>query len=114
VTVPAATGPARTGRRTPTPDADHLAGLAVRAGLEPDLSGLRYELDHLTQHSILRVPVAPDDVAPDQEGLGLVALVVRAVETEVAQRGELGLDAVEPAGGVREWRIPEGLSRSRT
>jgi hypothetical protein len=30
-----------------------------------------------------------------------VALVVRAVETEVAQRGELGLDAVEPAGVVR-------------
>jgi hypothetical protein len=46
-------------------------------------------LDHLRQHSILRVPVAPGDVAPDQEGLGLVAVVVRAVETEVAQRGEL-------------------------
>jgi hypothetical protein len=48
-------------------------------------------LTNLTQHSILRVPVAPGDVAPDQEGLGFVALVVRAVETEVAQRGELGL-----------------------
>jgi len=30
-----------------------------------------------------------------------VALVVRAVVTEVAQRGELGLDAVGPAGVVR-------------
>jgi len=57
-------------------------------------------LDHLTQHAILRVPVAPGDAAPDQEGLGLVAVVVGAVETEVAQRGELGLDAVAPAGGV--------------
>ena len=77
-------------------------------------SGNVCALDHLTQHSILRVPVAPGDVAPDQEGLGPVALVVHAVETEVAQRGELGLDAVEPAGVVREWRIPQGLSRSRT
>jgi len=37
-------------------------------------------------HSILRVPVVPGDGVPDQEGLGQVALVVRAVEAEVAQR----------------------------
>jgi putative molybdenum carrier protein len=36
----------------------------------------------------------------------LLLHVVCAVETEVAQRGELGLDAVEPAGVVRKWRMP--------
>jgi hypothetical protein len=30
-------------------------------------------LDHLRQHAILRVPVAPGDGAPDQEGLGRTA-----------------------------------------
>jgi hypothetical protein len=40
------------------------------------------------------VVVAPDDVAADHAGLLLVGGVIGAVEREVAQRGELGLDAV--------------------
>lgn len=44
--------------------------------------------------------VSPDDVAADHAPLLLVAGVVGAVESEVAQGGELGLDAVEP-GAVR-------------
>jgi hypothetical protein len=40
------------------------------------------------------VVVAPDDVAADHAGLLLVGGVVGAVEGEVAQRGELGFDAV--------------------
>lgn len=42
------------------------------------------------------VPIAPGDVAPDHAGLFDVAGVVSAVEGEVAQRGELRLDAVQP------------------
>jgi hypothetical protein len=38
--------------------------------------------------------VVPDNVAGDQVGLFLVGGVVGDVEHEVAQRGELGLDAV--------------------
>ena len=42
-----------------------------------------------------------------------MALVVRGVaETVVAQRGGLGIDAVEPAGRVREWWVPHALSGS--
>ncbi|GAA2270905.1 hypothetical protein GCM10010430_65930 [Kitasatospora cystarginea] len=44
--------------------------------------------------------VSPDDVAADHAALLLVVGVVGAVEGEVAQCGELGLDAVEP-GAVR-------------
>ena len=40
------------------------------------------------------VVVAPDDVAADHAGLLVVGGVIGAVEGEVAQRGELGLDAV--------------------
>ncbi len=40
--------------------------------------------------------VSPDDVAADHAALFLVAGVVGTVESEVAQGGELGLDAVEP------------------
>ena len=42
------------------------------------------------------VEVGPADVAGDRGLLGGVRGVVAAVEGEVAQRGELGLDAVEP------------------
>jgi hypothetical protein len=38
--------------------------------------------------------VAPDDVAADHAALLFVGGVVGAVEGEVPQRGELGLDAV--------------------
>jgi len=40
------------------------------------------------------VIVAPDDVPPGHAGLLLVGGVAGAVEREVAQRGELGLDPV--------------------
>jgi hypothetical protein len=40
------------------------------------------------------VVVAPDDVPADHAGLLVVTGVVGAVEREVPQRGELGLDAV--------------------
>jgi hypothetical protein len=40
------------------------------------------------------VVVAPDDVAADHAGLLFVAGMVGAVEREVAQGGELGLDPV--------------------
>lgn len=42
------------------------------------------------------VLVPPDDVAADHAALGLVTGVVGAVEGEVAQGSELGLDPVEP------------------
>lgn len=45
--------------------------------------------------------VSPDDVAADHAALLLVAGVVGAIEGEAAQRGELGLDAVEPGAGGR-------------
>jgi hypothetical protein len=40
------------------------------------------------------VVVAPDDVPPDHPALFVVGGVVGAVEGEVAQGGELGLDPV--------------------
>jgi hypothetical protein len=40
------------------------------------------------------VVVTPDDVAADHAGPLLVGGVIGAVEGEEAQRGELGLDAV--------------------
>jgi hypothetical protein len=61
-------------------------------------SGNVCALDHLTQHSILRGWVAPGDVAPDQEGLGLVALVVRAVETEVRNWASMQLSQLAECG----------------
>jgi len=45
----------------------------------------------------VRVAVAPADVAADRASLLFVCGVVGAVEGEVAQAGELRLDAVEPA-----------------
>lgn len=42
--------------------------------------------------------VSSDDVVADHAALGLVAGVVSTVEGEVAQGGELGLDAVQPGG----------------
>jgi len=48
------------------------------------------------------VSVAPGDLAPDHAGLLAVAGVVGAVEGEVAQGGELGLDAVQPGPVERD------------
>ena len=52
---------------------------------------------------IAGVSVSPDDVSTDHAALLLVAGVIGAVEREVAQRGELCLDAVQPRG-VRRRR----------
>src|SRR6266568_5126212 len=55
---------------------------------------------HLPVASAASSYVCPVDVAADHAGLLLVAGVVGAVEGEVPQRGELGLDAVQP-GRIR-------------
>src|SRR3954447_15554227 len=52
--------------------------------------------DHLAEFGIGGVPVSPGDVAADHAALLAVGFVIGAVEGEVAQRGELRLDAVEP------------------
>jgi hypothetical protein len=52
------------------------------------------------------VAVTPGEIAADHAGLLAVGGVVGAVEGEVAQRGELGLDPVQPA------RIGRGVGRS--
>lgn len=45
--------------------------------------------------------VSPDDVAADHASLLLVAAVAGAVQGEVAQRGELRFDPVEPGASGR-------------
>ena len=57
------------------------------------------------------VAVPPGDVAADHPALLLVTVVVGAVNAEVAKRGELRLDAVEPArieGDVGELDVVGG------
>jgi hypothetical protein len=49
-----------------------------------------------TKCLVLGVAVPPGDVAADHPCLGGVIVVVGAIQREVAQRGELGLDPVEP------------------
>ena len=59
--------------------------------------------------------VAPFDVVGDEAGLGLVVGVIGAVEAEVAEASELGLDPVEP--GTVEGRVGElgvALAQART
>jgi hypothetical protein len=66
--------------------------------------------DHLAQLRIVGVGVAPGDVAADEPGLGGVVGVVGAIQAEVAQRLELGLDPVQPGGvvgGVGELDVVE-------
>jgi hypothetical protein len=58
------------------------------------VSGYVCPVDDAPQAFVVGVVVAPDDVAADHAGLLLVGGVIGAVEREVAQRGELGLDAV--------------------
>ena len=63
------------------------------------------------------VAVAPCDVAANHPGLFVVALVVGAVEREVAQRGELGLDPVQPRRverHVRELDVVRADAQERT
>jgi hypothetical protein len=50
--------------------------------------------DDAAEPFVVGVVVAPDNVPADHAALLLVTGVVGAVEGEVAQRGELGLDAV--------------------
>ena len=52
----------------------------------------RLPVDEAAEPLVVGVIVRRDDVAADQAGLLLVAGVVGAVEREVLQRGELGLD----------------------
>src|SRR6185369_2733390 len=76
------------GRSSPRPQAstNHQASAA---------SGNVGPVDDPLESLILGVLVPPDDVAADHGCLGAVVAVVGAVEREVAQGGELGLDAVE-------------------
>src|SRR3954451_1313852 len=60
-------------------------------------------LDDLAEFGVGGVPVPPGDVAADHACLVAVGGVVGAVEGEVAQRGELRLDPVEP--GAVERRV---------
>ena len=59
-------------------------------------SGDVRRVDEGTQAWVVGVAVAPGDVAADHPALLFVAVVVGAIEGEVAQRRELGLDPVEP------------------
>nr|WP_206188866.1 hypothetical protein [Streptomyces hirsutus] len=64
--------------------------------------------DDGAQANIGGVLVPPDDVAADHAALLLVAGVVGAVQREVTQGGELGLDAVQPGAvgrGVGELDV---------
>jgi hypothetical protein len=63
-------------------------------------SGYVCPVDDAAESFIVGVVVAPDDVPADHAGLLPVTGVVGAVEREVAQRRELGLDAVQP-GRIR-------------
>src|SRR5262249_46244288 len=57
-------------------------------------SGYVCPADDAAEPFVVGVVVAPDDVPAGHAGLFLVAGVVGAVEREVAQGGELGLDPV--------------------
>jgi len=57
-------------------------------------SGNVCRVDEAAEPLVVGVIVARDDVSADHAGLLLVAGVVGAVEREVPQRGELGLDPV--------------------
>src|SRR3712207_8482520 len=66
--------------------------------------------DDLAEPGIGDVPVPPGDVAADHAGLLAMGLVVGAVEGEIPQGGELGLDPVEPGsveGDVGQLRSEE-------
>ena len=61
-------------------------------GLASAASGYVCPGDDLAESFVVGVVVAPDDVPADHAGLFLVAGMVGAVEREVPQRRELGLD----------------------
>jgi hypothetical protein len=55
-------------------------------------SGYVCPVDDAAQAFVAGVVVAPDDVPADHAGLLFVAGVISAVEREIPQGGELGLD----------------------
>ena len=59
-------------------------------------SGNLCPVDDFAESAVVGVAVPPGDVAADHAGLVVVAGVVGAVQGEVAQRLELGLDPVQP------------------
>src|SRR5207249_8093087 len=94
----------------------HVRGDATSIPLTSAASGYVCLVDDAAESFVVGVVVAPDDVPADHAGLLLVTGVVGAVEGEVAQRGELGFDAVQPGGvgrgvgdlGVVRRRPPPG------
>jgi hypothetical protein len=79
-------------------------GRPFSAGCAPAsaVSGNVGPVDEAAEVTVVGVAVSPGDVAADHAALGVVVGVVRAVEGEVAQAGELRLDAVQPAGVERD------------
>jgi hypothetical protein len=71
---------------------------APPASVVSDNVGPHYDA---TEAPITCVAVPPGEVAPDHAGLLAMSAVVGAVQGEAAQRGEPGLDPVEPAGAGR-------------
>jgi hypothetical protein len=57
-------------------------------------SGYVCPVDDAAESFVVGVVVAPDDIPADHAGLFLVAGMVGSIEREVAQGGELRLDAV--------------------
>src|SRR6187200_3318015 len=74
------------------------AGRSRRRGAPSAVSGNVCPVDDVTEAAVVGVAVSPLDVAADGAALVGVGGVVGAVEREVAQAGELRLDAVQPAG----------------
>src|SRR3954469_20238979 len=86
----------------PSTTCSHTMSAAASAGscnLRPGDGGGSF--DHLAEPGVGGVPVPPGDVAADHAGLLAVGRVIGAVEGEVAQGGELRLDAVEPGAVER-------------
>ena len=83
-----------------TPGAEDLALCNARyrrvIGSTSAASGNVCPVEDFAEATIVGVAVPPGDVVADHAGLLVVGGVVGAVHGEGAQRGELGLDAVEP------------------
>ena len=82
-------------RALPDPVEDDPSSLSQRTSAA---SGNICPVDDFAEATIAGVAVSPGDVAADHAGLLGVAGVVGAIHGEVAQRGELGFDAVQPGG----------------
>ena len=61
-------------------------------------SGNVCPVDDSAEAAVTGIAVPPGDVAADHAGLLGMAGVIGAVQGKVAQRGELGLDPVQPGG----------------